>query len=113
MKKTILLIILALSLSSCFMVTNSMRRFEGRHVTSLYAEWGYPAEVYDDGGGGRVLVYTEPRGTYYCPPSLSGETSRRGVLIRYAPEVIASYEARRVFWVDKNGIVYKWLWKGL
>ena len=112
MKKTILLIILALSLSSCFMVTNSMRRFEGRHTTDLYAELGYPAEVYDDGDGGMVLVYTEPRG-YYCPPSLSGETSRRGVLIRYTPEVIASYDARRVFWVDKNGIVYKWMWKGL
>jgi len=113
MKKTVILVVLALSLSSCLMVTNSMRRFEGRNVTDLYAAWGPPAEAYDDGNGGLVLVYTEARGTYYCPPSLSWEISRRGTLIRYAPEVIASYDARRVFWVDKNGVVYKWMWKGL
>ncbi len=114
MKKTVILVVLALSLSSCLMVTNSMRRFEGRNVTDLYAAWVPPNEVYDDGSGGRVLVYVYVRGYYYRPPMISGKIYPGGTaLVTYTPEAVASYDARRVYWVNKDGIVYRWEWKGL
>ena len=114
MRKTIVLIALALLLSSCAIVDSAMQRYMGRHVTSLYASYGQPNEVYDDGNGGMVLVYVYVRGYYYRPPMISGKIYPGGTaLVTYTPEAVASYDARRVYWVNKDGIVYRWEWKGL
>src|SRR6266849_38882 len=38
-----------------------MDSWQGHHYSELIMSWGPPQAVYDDGAGGRILVYTQQR----------------------------------------------------
>ena len=42
-------------------INNVMRSWEGAHYSQLIMSWGPPQGVYDDGQGGRILIYTQQR----------------------------------------------------
>jgi len=76
----------------------SMRDFEkvcapvvpGKHIDELIVRWGPPnQDVISDGRGGHIYTW-----------SWGGE--------RWYSVTVKSY---RIFWVDSNGIIYKWAWK--
>jgi|GEM_PF-3522363 len=50
-----------LALTGCFIaeeINKTMRSWEQAYVSDLIRSWGPPQEVYADGNGGQVFVYT-------------------------------------------------------
>lgn len=125
-KRLILVIIIsALVLMGCAArIGNVMRSWEGAHYSSLIARWGPPQQVFEDGQEGRILIYTQTRqGTV---PGKSQTHTRGSVTIyddyiwgsaksrtEYIPPQTYGYTAYRMFWINKDGYIYKWSWKGL
>lgn len=92
-------------------MNRSMAAWEGRHANELLAEWGPPRQVLDDGAGGKVFVYTNH--TY-----LARDTAQtNGTITPYgAFSATTTYQpsgAYRMFWINSNGYVYRWAWRGI
>lgn len=105
-------------------VNQKMQSWDGKHYNDLIANWGAPQEVLDDGQGGKILIFSAQR-TFTSPAyststatgsgSLIGTNyygSARGTTTSY-PAQSSGYTASRMFWVNKDGYVYRWAWKGL
>jgi len=87
-----------------------MQSWVGSHKSELYQSWGPPTRITDDGKGGEILIYE----TYVNTGQTSGEvrTDSRGT-ISYTNPQQTGYVRTRMFYVDKNGIIYHWRWQGL
>ena len=124
--KTITVLLLCLSLSSCLAryygprISANMEEFCNRPVSEMLASWGPPSLIMDDGSGGRVYIYVKSRGSY--TPAKT-ETTIKYIYTHYGggatsnttytPEVVARYDAYRMFFVTSKGYIYNWSWKGL
>jgi len=113
-------------LTGCFAnrINSAMQSWEGHHYSELVMAWGPPQAVYDDGNGGRILVYTAIR--QYTVPGHS-ETSATGQatiydnmiwaqaqsVTQYVPPQTYGYTAWRIFQIDAKGTIYRWSWRGL
>lgn len=130
MRPAILLLtalVLALATAGCAARINQMMAsWMGLHYSDLIAQWGPPQQVLDDGSGGRILVYTAVR-RYSTPghavttydPGIGG-TGFMGVNIggpssytTYTPPQTFESVSYRTFWVDPQGVIYRWAWRGL
>jgi hypothetical protein len=101
----------------------SMASWIGDPVSVLIKVFGLPQQVYDDGRGGRVLVYLLNR-THDVPASSKTSTyakdgvagnqlySKAQSYTLYTPERMDGYKAFRLFWAGPNGVIYNWAWKG-
>jgi hypothetical protein len=101
----------------------SMASWIGDPVSVLIEVLGPPQQVYEDGRGGRVLVYLEDR-THKVPASSTTSTSANGGVAGnqlyskaqsyalYTPERMDGYKTFRLFWAGPNGVIYNWAWKG-
>jgi hypothetical protein len=56
-----LICLLGLTAGCAGRINGMMRSWEGSHYSELLMRWGPPQAVYDDGNGGRILVYTYAR----------------------------------------------------
>ncbi|MBI4811015.1 MAG: hypothetical protein HY800_06170 [Ignavibacteriales bacterium] len=93
------------------------------HYSDLIASWGPPNQVFDDGQGGRILIYTTARS--WTVPGTStmratGQTTIYDNMIlgstqsttTYTPPQTYGYTAYRMFWIDSKGYIYRWAWRG-
>jgi hypothetical protein len=96
----------------------------GHHYGQLIGSWGPPQQVYEDGQGGRILIWTQARfvdhtryehtqtygqATVYDDYIWGSATSRT----TYTPPQTYGYTAHRTFYVNNSGCVYHWAWRGL
>lgn len=82
----------------------TMESWLGEHESDLIASWGPPNKIMPDGKGGTVLDYSHYRDFGY-----RGYIDRFGNFYGYP----LGYTANRYFYVDSNGIIYNFKWKGL
>ena len=129
MKKGLILsVALVLSLQGCFIaasITKTMKSWEGAYVADLVASWGPPQQVFSDGQGGQVLVYANTRITGYKPATATTQTTGNAYVqgnriygqatstTVYDPAQLYGYTSYRVFFVNGDGHIYRWAWKGL
>ncbi len=127
MRKVIVSVLGLLILSGCATMNKTMASWEGSHVRDLLISWGRPSEVYSDGEGGAVLVYRYTE-TYTTPAQSTTRTTANATSVDpsvgvegwniqsrtvYQPAYVETYTKYRAFWVNKEGIIYSWRWRGL
>jgi hypothetical protein len=120
------LLISTLLLSGCLAgrMNNQMNSWMGHNYSELIMSWGPPAQVYDDGQGGRILIYTQSR-QWTTPGHATTQTTGQATIYdnmiwgqaqsvtTYTPPQRAGYTAFRAFAIDKDGRIYKYSWRGL
>jgi hypothetical protein len=122
--KVIGVLVLILCAASCAMVTSDMKKWMGQDVNRLISSWGPPTQIMSDGRGGRVFVYAKDRGWIYPAVSTTQTNVNGGIygnqiagqvnsMTVYYPGMVMSYTAYRMFWIDANGRVTGWSWKGM
>lgn len=96
-------------------VSQTMQAWVGHHYSELIVAWGPPDRKFSDGRGGQIFIYT--RTLPWVPPATSTTTYQqnvtRGSVIGqsttvYDPAVLRQYTSYRMFWIDKDGIIYSW-----
>lgn len=119
-------------LMGCGAINKTMNSWMNHHYSELIGLWGPPTQVYDDGNGGRILVYIYT--STYTTPATSTTTTNSNAYgnatiydnmiwgnvnsttqssTTYNPAQTYEYTAYRMFWINKSGYVYSWRWKGL
>lgn len=105
-------------------INETMESWVGHHQSDLIASWGPPQQIMDDGSGGRILIYTQNR-TFTSPGTATTTTTGSAYgagntvygnatsTTTYNPPRTSGYQANRMFWVNSNGRIYRWSWKGL
>jgi hypothetical protein len=116
--------------------SKAMQSFVGQPSTELIARWGPPQQRTPDGQGGEIWTYFEQRqwttpgqvnttaygtgnsygnlygnsygATYYGNANVQATASTT-----YTPPQTHGYTAHRSFYINNNGTVYRWAWKGL
>lgn len=121
-----LLVIVAFA-PGCFLskrINNTMMSWQGHHASELLMSWGPPQQVFDDGSGGRLLVWTLDR-TYTTPAKATTTTTASATYwndylfgaarsyTTYTPARVQGYTAYRMFHVDSRGTIVSWSWRGL
>lgn len=110
----------------------NMRGAIGKHCSQLVAVRGAPDQTMSDGKDGEVWVYLVRRewvtagqasttfdatgyeygrfygGTYHGQSSIQGQATTV-----YTPSRTGGYMAHRAFFINKDGIVYRYVWQGL
>ena len=121
----VLIIVLAFSfISGCASINKTMQSWVGNHQSDLIASWGPPQQVMDDGRGGRIFIYPTTRSLTspgHSTTTVTGSAYGSGSYAygsatgytTYTPPQTSSYNAYRMFWIDSNGYVYRWAWRGL
>jgi hypothetical protein len=101
-------------------VNKTMKSWEGAQMNQLLEKWGPPQQVFDDGSGGRVFVYVFDR--EFTTP---GHAWTHGQIVEYGnqlwlrayttytPPQTNGYTAYRMFWINRQGKIYRWQWRGL
>jgi len=132
---------LGLGLTGCATAINkTMDSWMGNNVNDLIASWGPPQQTMSDGQGGQILVYssnvqwttpgravTNVAGSANTYGNLNANTYGQNTYgtysgntygsatatTTYTPAQTNGYQRQRLFWVDSNGRIYRWSWKGL
>ena len=87
-----------------------MNTWVGHHQSELIQAWGPPSQTTSDGNGGSVLIY----GGYVDLGQTPGQVYTDGLgNVRYTNPQQNGYSRTRMFYVDANGYIYSWRWKGL
>ncbi len=109
-------VLLISSLSCAGRINKMMASWQGHHYSKLIAKWGPPQQESSDGKGGKVLVYVE-RTEFTTPGTATSDTSIYGksatTTTVYVPPKTHGWNSYRMFFVDAEGIIYRWSWKGL
>lgn len=115
-KKYLIVALAAVLLSGCGEnISKTMQSWVGHNVNELIAAWGPPTEVFSDDRGGSVFVYA--RTTSWVQPG-SATTTYTGnhgygqATTVYTPAVVQSHTSYRMFWIDSDGTIYNWAWRG-
>ena len=113
MKKYVIvaIAIVAMNFGGCFsqQITDTMKSWEGSHYSQLLQSWGPPTQTSEDGLGGQILVYMYDRNLGQIPGRAWKDNY--GVVHYTAPQG-NNYTATRMFYVNKDGIIYSWRWQG-
>jgi hypothetical protein len=90
-------------------ISRIMDSWVGHYQSELIANWGPPTEIVSNGRAGNILIYESLKGTW-------GDVKDRrivgGAHYRTKPGQ-PGYTAKRVFYVDEQGIIESWKWSGL
>lgn len=103
------LILVVFPLANCSSTSKSMDTWKGHHKSELYQKWGPPSRTTDDGLGGEILIYEkwvdlgQTAGQVYQNP---------GGSVSYTTPQQEGYLRTRMFYVNKNGVIYSWRWQG-
>jgi hypothetical protein len=81
----LLIAAILLSTTGCFSnrINSVMRSWEGHHYSELVMSWGPPQAVYDDGQGGRMLVWTVVR-QWTTPGTAVTSTTGQATIYRWS-----------------------------
>jgi hypothetical protein len=124
MKKITILpifIIMALSITGCTAQMNQMMQsWEGHHYSKVVAKWGPPTRVIDESNGGKMMIWEETKTVTspgYAQTQPYGAYSKNVLMptsyrTTYIPPQTNTYTKSRTFWVNSEGIIYRWAWKG-
>jgi hypothetical protein len=125
MRRLAVLSVALLFLTGCAARINKvMQSWEGAHYSQLIMSWGPPQGVYDDGLGGRILVYTQQR-QWVTPGTATTTTdfSATGYdnyiwgqaksVTQFNPAQLHGYTAYRTFQINSAGRIVNWSWRGL
>lgn len=98
-------------------VNEAMQSWVGAHESQLYMQWGPPTQVLDDGAGGKIVVYAINR-QYVIPGRATTTVTEYGfgssmATTTYSPPQVVEWSVYRAFWVNRQGYIYHWAWKGL
>jgi hypothetical protein len=105
-------------------VNRIMESWMGHNISEVIASWGPPQQVIDLGAQGKLFVWSAVR-SFTTPGSATttttGSVTAFGNMATgsaystttYNPPQTTSYAATRSFWVDTNGTIYRWTWRGL
>ena len=97
-----------------------MESWDGKHVSKLIKGWGPPQQVVPDGRGGKIYIWSR----HVKIPLSKGSTQKRGTISKIGdtyyyeetakkrPPQDIEYDRVRMFWVNCQGIIYHWRWKG-
>ena len=92
-----------------------MASWMGHNVNDLIASWGAPDNVMADGKGGQILIY-DKSGQLVLPGETTTTINAYGstaVANSYTtPGTVIKLRRQRMFWVDSNGTIYRWAWRG-
>lgn len=119
-------LLLTLPASGCLTgrVNKVMSSWQGAQFSQLIMSWGPPQAIYDDGQGGRILVYTSTR-QFVTPGQSTTMTTAQATaygnqiwgqaqsVTQYRPPQVSGYTAWRMFAVNRDGVIYNWSWRGL
>ncbi|MFZ6033199.1 MULTISPECIES: hypothetical protein [Melioribacter] len=112
MKKIIVISFIIFFISGCAARINEvMNSWMYHHYSDLIASWRPPQEVFDDGYGGRILIYS----TYISGNATIYDNYIWGSARSYSTYInpqTYGYTAYRMFWINKEGFIYRWAWKG-
>lgn len=102
--KAVVIMLLALILEGCSFIDPGvgMDKWLGRHSSDLVAAWGPPQQILDDGARGRVYVYITLEDIYGRTVPVYGAID---------PALRSRYDQAlfyRMFWVTRNGLIYRW-----
>src|SRR6266705_5303454 len=117
--RTILPVVPCILLAGCLAgrINNAMHSWQGHHYSELIMSWGPPQAVYDDGAGGRILVYTQQR-QWTTPGRTTTTTTAQATVYdnmiwanaqsysQYVPPQTYGYTAWRMFRIDQRGMSY-------
>ena len=104
-------------------INNMMRSWEGHALPELIAKWGPPQQVFADGRGGQVFVYTQTR-SFTVPGHATTTTNMNGYTdgsniygtatsqTIYTPAMTQQWQVYRMFFLDSRGRIYRWAWRG-
>lgn len=123
-KVTVFLLVMAVSGCLPKRMNSIMRSWEGQHFSILLMSWGPPQQVYDDGQGGRILIWTVAR--QWTTPGIATTTTTASAqawanqvwgqaqsFTTYRAPITTGYTAYRMFQTDSRGIIVRWSWRGL
>ena len=119
--KRVMVLALAFLLIGCTeQINKSLASWVGHNVNELIASWGPPNQVFSDGQGGQIFVYTQTR-AWIQPGSATttysgttyGNYSYGSATTVYNPAYVQGYTAYRMFWIGSDGTIYNWAWRGL
>lgn len=115
-----LLLALSLFTGCASKINETLNSWIGRSSRELITAWGPPSEVFSDGQGGEVFVYYENRSwiqpgtsTTYANANAYGNTAYGTAMTVYTPTVVRSYTAYRAFFINNEGTIYSYSWRGL
>ena len=77
-------------------INNQMQAWVGHSRDELITSWGAPQQTMNDGRGGIIYVYIQ---NLPSPPD-------------FIPAGFPVPQSQRIFWINSNGIIYNWSWKG-
>jgi hypothetical protein len=100
---------LILVIAGCVSPSKKMQSWVGHDQSELIASWGPPQSTASDGAGGTVLMYT----SYLDLGQRPGQIAYGGYGNYYytAPQE-RGHERTRMFYVNSDGIIYRWRWQG-
>ena len=99
----------------------AMASWKGHHISKLIRSAGPPQNIVSDGAGGRIYIWsshveiplqkekTQRSGT----ATVIGDTVYWNEKTVTSPATSIEYDKVRMFWVNSQGIIYHWKWKGL
>lgn len=122
-------------LCGCATPDKVMQSYLGRHYSELVANWGPPQQKMPDGQGGEIWSYAQDRefttpghantqtsatvyetGTIRANPygaNYSGNANLYGQShTTYTPPTTRRWMARRTFFVNGEGVIYRYAWQG-
>lgn len=100
MRRTAVVALLVLLLAGCASTTNKlMVSWVGHTAAELVQSWGAPASVVPDGKGGQVYVWR-----WYVD---------LGTNYNYGYAHSNGWWRVREFYVNPEGVIYSWRWRGL
>jgi hypothetical protein len=119
MRKTALVclvLVAVVSFGCAGRINTMMQSWEGHSFPELISRWGPPQQVFSDGQGGQVLVYTQVR-SYTVPGSSTTTTNLNGQVngnningtatsqTVYSPAMTYQWQIYRMFFIDATSVV--------
>ena len=104
--KYAILILTACLLTGCSNYNQVVNSWIGVDFNEVIAAWGPPAQVLDDGNGGKIASWVED-GSIQMPGT--AETSLLGTTAYtyHRPGQTWNFRRTTTFWLNKQGIVYR------
>ena len=97
-------------------ISEVMESYIGHHNSTLITNWGPPTHTMDDGDGGKLFIYEYGRSFStqgHATTTPYGLRSNPYYETVYTPPQTTSYAASRTFWINGDGYIYRWAWKGI
>lgn len=91
-------------------INETMQSWVGHHQADLIASWGPPNQRASDGKGGEILIYISQVDMGQTPGRATTDYFGN---VTYTAPTQNSYQRTRMFYIDQDGYIYHWRWKGL